>query len=228
MHLYHDQIGRVDLVSYMGSDATVVNAARVSFGNDNINDLSDKDEKLIRYLAKHRHTSPFEHCVVTFRVVAPLFVARQHMRHRTFSYNEISRRYTSVNLQFYCPESFRSQHKSNRQASERDEINPGGFWSMGGSNKLSAAGAVEDATRRLFHLYNELLDKGVSREQARMILPQNMYTEYYFTGNLHNLTHFVRLRTHDGAQYEIIRLAEVVHGHLSTLFPISTNALLLG
>ena len=114
----------VDLVDYVGSDLSVVNSARVSFGKHKT-ELDEKDKKLIKYLIKHKHTSTLEHCFVTFRVKVPLFVRSQHHRHRTWSYNEISRRYTNFDIQFYEPEAFRTQHESNRQASNVDElVNP--------------------------------------------------------------------------------------------------------
>ena len=119
--LYHDDIGSVSYVEHMGSDLTVVNSARVSFGIEKT-ELDDKDRKLIRYLIKHRHTSTLEHNTVTFRFVVPLFVRSQHHRHRTWSYNEISRRYTDKDLRFYLPQEFRTQHKSNRQASNPDDL----------------------------------------------------------------------------------------------------------
>ena len=121
IQLYGDGIGRVDYVQHMGSDLTVVNSARVSFGVEK-EELDDRDRKLINYLIKHRHTSTLEHNLITFRFVVPLFVRSQHHRHRTWSYNEISRRYTDVNIQFYEPKQFRTQHKSNRQASNADEL----------------------------------------------------------------------------------------------------------
>ncbi len=123
IELYGDGIGAVELVDYMGSDLTIVNSARVSFGKQK-NELDEKDEKLINYLVKHRHTSTFEHNIATFRFVVPLFIRSQHHRHRTWSYNEISRRYTDVDMRFYEPSSFRTQHKSNRQASNDQTINP--------------------------------------------------------------------------------------------------------
>ena len=123
IELYGDNVGTVEYVEHMGSDLTVVNSARVSFGKHK-EELDDKDKKLIRYLIRHRHTSTLEHNVITFRFVVPLFVRSQHHRHRTWAYNEISRRYTDVDLRFYEPESFRTQHKSNRQASNLDEIDP--------------------------------------------------------------------------------------------------------
>lgn len=121
IQLYGDGIGRVDYVQHMGSDLTVVNSARVSFGVEK-EELDERDRKLINYLIKHRHTSTLEHNLITFRFVVPLFVRSQHHRHRTWSYNEISRRYTDVNIQFYEPKQFRTQHKSNRQASNADEL----------------------------------------------------------------------------------------------------------
>ena len=122
--LYDDKIGSVELVQFMGEDITIVNSARVSFGVHK-DEIDDKDKKLIFYLMKHRHTSTLEHNIATFRIKVPLFIRSQHHRHRTWSYNEISRRYTDVNLQFYEPSSFRTQHKSNRQASNLEEdINP--------------------------------------------------------------------------------------------------------
>ena len=111
IYLYDDQIGRVDYVQHMGSDLTVVNSARVSFGVEK-KDLDLRDKRLINYLIKHRHTSTLEHCSITFRFVVPLFVRSQHHRHRTWSYNEISRRYTDKDIQFYTPSAFRLQHET--------------------------------------------------------------------------------------------------------------------
>ena len=121
--LYGDGIGAVEYISHMGNDLSIVNAARVSFGAEK-QELDGKDMKLIKYLVKHNHTSPFEHCAITMRFTVPLFIRSQHHRHRTWSYNEISRRYTSVDMEFYQPEEFRTQHKSNRQASTETLINP--------------------------------------------------------------------------------------------------------
>jgi len=119
--LYGDGIGSVEYIQHVGDDRTVVNSARVSFGKE-IEEIDEKDKKLIKYLIKHRHTSTLEHCFVTFRFTVPLFVRSQHHRHRTWSYNEISRRYTDVDLAFYEPKQFRTQHKSNRQASNAEEL----------------------------------------------------------------------------------------------------------
>ena len=134
IELYGDGIGHVEYVEHMGSDLSIVNSARVSFGKHK-QELDGKDKKLIKYLIKHRHTSTLEHCLVTFRFKVPLFIRSQHHRHRTWSYNEISRRYTEENLQFYEPKTFRTQHKSNRQASNVDELDPiKGYFEDGGPN----------------------------------------------------------------------------------------------
>ena len=221
--LYADDIGQVDYVSHMGNDLTVVNSARVSFGVQR-EVLNEKDEKLINYLIKHKHTSTLEHCAITFRFSVPLFIRSQHHRHRTWSYNEISRRYTDVNIQFYEPQTFRTQHKSNRQASNVDqELDPCVFAYEDGG-RVYASNLVQAHHRRSLELYNDLLKSGVCREQARGILPQNLYTEYYGTVNLSNLLKFVDLRTHDGAQWEIQRVAEACLEIAHDLFPITVDA----
>ena len=205
IELYGDGIGRVDLVEHMGTDLTIVNSARVSYGKHK-ETLDEKDKKLVNYLVKHRHTSTFEHNVVTLRFLVPLFVRGQHHRHRTWSYYEISRRYTDVNIQFYEPKEFRTQHENNRQASNVDNlIDP-----MVTHNLLcqSASKSVRDFHQECFVFYNNLIEAGICREQPRGVLPQNMYTEYYGTVNLNNLLKFVDLRTHEGAQWEIQQVAK--------------------
>ena len=207
IELYGDDVGAVEYVEHMGSDLTVVNSARVSFGKHK-GELDDKDKRLIRYLIKHRHTSTLEHNVITFRFVVPLFVRSQHHRHRTWAYNEISRRYTDVDLRFYEPESFRTQHKSNRQASNLDQIDPVMIPDLSDTDMgLTASHCVKQHHKLSLRLYNDLISRGVCREQARGVLPQNLYSEYYGTVNLNNLIKFVELRTHDGAQWEIQQVA---------------------
>ena len=225
--LYGDGIGRVDLVEWMGSDLTIVNSARVSFGKHK-EVLDEKDRRLINYLVKHRHTSTFEHNLVTYRFTVPLFVRGQHHRHRTWSYNEISRRYTDVNIQFYEPHGFRTQHKSNRQASNADElVNPevelDGF-EMFSMHSFLADDAVQFHNQCSLELYNKLIEAGVCREQARGVLPQNMYTEYYGTVNLNNLLKFIDLRTHEGAQWEIQKVAEACLEIAEGLWPVAVGA----
>ena len=223
--IYDDNIGKVDYVQHMGSDLTVVNSARVSFGVEK-QELDGRDRKLINYLIKHKHTSTLEHCSVTFRFTVPLFVRSQHMRHRTWSYNEISRRYTSKDLQFYLPEYYRTQHKSNRQASNESElIDPvilPDLHDIGYGT--TASHLVRRTTQENVKLFNMLLKSGVCREQARMVLPQNLYTEYYGTVNLGNLLKFIDLRTHEGAQWEIQKLAEACLEIATELWPVTVKS----
>ena len=188
--------------------------------------INDRDRKLIKYLIRHRHTSTLEHCVVTYRFVVPLFVRSQHHRHRTFSYNEISRRYTEENLRFYEPVSFRTQHKSNRQASNIEElIDPVVVPDLSDTDfGLTVSNKVKLHHKECVHLYNTMMARGVCREQARGVLPQNMYTEYYGTANLNNLLKFCSLRLHEGAQWEIQKVAEGIIGICKNLWPITINS----
>ena len=217
--IYGDGIGRVDYVNHMGDDLTVVNSARVSFGVEK-DELDGRDKKLINYLIKHRHTSTLEHNLITFRFCVPLYVRSQHHRHRTWSYNEISRRYTDVNIKFYEPKAFRTQHKSNRQASNAEElINP-----FIASASDPAAVVVKRMHSVALSAFNDLIEAGVCREQARGVLPQNLYTEYYGTVNLSNLLKFIDLRTHEGAQWEIQKVAEACLEIATDLFPETVGA----
>ena len=224
IYLYGDDIGRVDYVEHMGTDLTIVNSARVSFGKHK-EEIDKQDERLINYLVKHRHTSTFEHNVVTFRFVVPLFVRSQHHRHRTWSYNEISRRYTKENLQFYEPEEFRTQHESNRQASNTTELcNPLISYPRINYAALQASDALKEHSRISRALYERLMEAGICREQARGVLPQNMYTEYYGTVILNNLLKFIELRSHQGAQWEIQKVAEACLEIATSLWPIAVDA----
>ena len=217
--LYEDNKGFVELVDAVGSDLSVVNSARVSFGKHKT-ELDEKDKKLIKYLIKHKHTSTLEHCFVTFRVKVPLFVRSQHHRHRTWSYNEISRRYTDFDIQFYEPNLFRTQHKSNRQASNVDDlIDPLLInWASTASN------AMKHHHEASLQLFEELIEAGVCREQARGVLPQNMYTEYYASANLNNILKFIDLRTHEGAQKEIQDMAKGMLEIITKLYPVTVGA----
>jgi thymidylate synthase (FAD) len=225
IEIYGDGIGRVDLVEWMGSDLTIVNSARVSFGKHK-EALDEKDKRLIKYLVEHRHTSTFEHNLATFRFTVPLFVRSQHHRHRTWSYNEISRRYTDVNLRFYEPQAFRTQHKSNRQASNAGElVNPVVKVPYGPSgHRGDASKVIGDWHAKSLKLYDSLIEAGVCREQARGVLPQNLYTEYYGTVDLSNLLKFVDLRTHEGAQWEIQKVAEACLEIAEGLWPVAVGA----
>ena len=222
--LYGDGIGKIQYIDHMGTDLTIVNSARVSFGVEK-EELDARDKKLINYLVKHRHTSTFEHNVVTFKFVVPLFVRSQHMRHRTWSYNEISRRYTDKDLAFYCPNAFRTQHKSNRQSSNKDEIDPILYPDLSDpSFGLTCADYLKQHTRMAKELFEQLMSAGVCREQARGILPQNLYTEYYGTVNLSNLMKFIDLRTHEGAQWEIQKVAEACLDIAEDLWPVAVSS----
>ena len=221
--LFGDDIGAVEYVSHMGTDLSVVNAARVSFGAEK-EEVDEKDIKLINYLMAHNHSSPFEHCVLTFKFTVPLFIRSQHHRHRTWAYNEISRRYTSVDMSFYSPSSFRSQHISNRQASTDNLVDPmldSSYFQTGMEN---ASVAVQQHNSNSLNLYNALITKGVCREQARGVLPQNLYTQYFGTVNLHNLLKFVSLRCHEGAQWEIQQVAKACLQVAKQHFPHSVQA----
>lgn len=225
--LYNDNIGFCELLDYMGEDLDIVNSARVSFDVSHTK-LEERDVKLIKYLYRNKHTSPFEHCTIKFSCKVPLFVARQHMRHRTWSYNEVSRRYTNVNLEFYTPKEFRPQAETNRQASIHDGMmtNPV-VNTISGSTQdwiTRADEALLSHTRKSVKLYNTFLDKGICREQARMVLPQNMYCNYIATANLLNVLKFIGLRNKPDAQWEIKVLAEQMGKFVEDLFPIAWEA----
>jgi thymidylate synthase (FAD) len=223
VELYSDGIGKVEYISHMGSDLTVVNSARVSFGVEK-EELDDKDRKLIKYLIKHRHTSTLEHNLITFRFTVPLFIRSQHHRHRTWSYNEISRRYTNYNVQFYEPKYFRGQHDSNRQASKPDELFDPLIEEKNISGGNCASYLVKRHHIRSLALYDKLIKAGVCREQARGVLPQNLYTQYYGTTNLNNLLKFIDLRSHEGAQVEIQKVAAACLQIASQLYPVTVES----
>lgn len=206
--------GFVELIDSMGSDQRVVQAARVSFNGDEEVRPPEDDQKLIKYLLKNHHTSPFEHVVFTFHAKVPIFVARQWMRHRTWAYNEISARYTEVESDYYFPDEWRAQSSSNRQASDglidEQEI----------CNDRYA-----DTVTEALSAYDRLMEYGVSREMARMVLPQSMFTRFYGTVNLHNLLHFIRLRDHAHAQAEIVEYARAMRELIKPFVPWTIQAL---
>lgn len=208
---------KVTYVDHMGNDLSIVNAARVSF-NSTSDSLEEKDIKLINYLAKHEHMSPFEHCTLTVLIECPLYIRSQIHRHRTFAYNEISRRYTSEDLQFYVPSvnDVRQQSKSNRQASN---------GTLDDTEANQVIQKMVDAHATMFSLYEDLLKSGVCREQARGVLPQNLMTKFYMSGNLRNYTHFLDLRTHDGSQKEVRDVANQLEQILTNKFPAALKAL---
>lgn len=207
---------QVQLIESWGTDKTVARAARVSFGSDDLStdELTERDKKLIHYLAKHKHTSCFEHQGATLRLKVPIFIARQIQRHRTFSYNEISRRYVDTPPEFFWPDKWRKRAENVKQGSSEEEVD------------FDAAGYARSAALVALEVYERLLEEGAAPEQARMILPQNTYTEFYMTSNLRAWSHFLKLRLDSHAQYEVRVVAEQVKDILTPLFPVSMEALM--
>jgi thymidylate synthase (FAD) len=201
----------------MGSDLSIVRNARVSYdaewraGNDD-----GKDTKLLNYLLKNKHTSPFESCVFTFDVKAPIFVFRQWHRHRTWSFNEISARYAELPEEFYVPETeqITTQSLSNKQM-RTDEINP---------HAESMKRRIIDASSNSFAVYKKLIEEGCPRELARSVLPVGTYSHMFATCDLHNLFHFLKLRLHPHAQYEIRVYAQAMLELIEPIVPISVDA----
>lgn len=223
MPLPHESVldrGFVKLIDHMGSDLSVVNAARVSFGKRK-EQLDEGDEKLISYLASHEHTSPFRHTAMTFHVKAPIFVMRQWMKHRIGSeFNEISGRYVEFpEDEFYVPQVFRQQAKVNKQGSE-GEIEE--------ENRERARELYLAACRGSLAHYKELISLGVCREQARCVLPLGLYSEAYWTASLQAVAHFIYLRADSHAQWEIQQYAHAVRGVAESLYPASLKALMEG
>lgn len=210
--------GYVSLVDFMGGDNKVVESARVSYGKDTDRSRDPaKDEKLIHYLWRNRHTSPFESTVFTFEVKAPIFVTRQWMRHRTWSYNEISGRYTEVLDDFYLPSPsmFGIQSRANKQQRDVHEYQENGVkWFC----------TMRDHCVATFAKYQDYLRQGMPRELARTILPQSTYTRFYGTVNLANLFKFLMLRNHSHAQYEIQEYAKAIEAIVAEKCPVSYEA----
>jgi thymidylate synthase (FAD) len=188
--------GFVRLVDVMGDDRAIVQAARVSYGEGTKS--FRQDASLIDYLMRHRHTSPFEMVEFKFHIKAPIFVVRQWFRHRTASVNEISARYSVLKDEFYVPEKFRFQSKTNKQKSE------------GEFEDREALETYLRAINESYKSYIALLDRGVAREMARSTLPVSIYTEFYWKQDLHNLFHFLKLRLGEDAQHEIREYAKAI------------------
>ena len=203
-----DGQGWVGLIDHLGTESTIVNAARVSFGKIKT-EMDERDVKLLEYLIANKHTSPLEHMVFTFSIHCPLFVRGQWHRHRTWSYNEISRRYTEVDMEFYTPAALRRQAASDRQASVADPEFDGT--------------ALQESIRKhnldSLALYENLLAAGVCREQARGVLPQNMMVTFWGTVDLSNLLHFLDLRDSEHAQYEIREYAIAIKKLIKPIVP---------
>ena len=213
----------VDLIDHMGSDLSVVNAARVSFSKESemvwVEDaptmyketLSDKDKKLVGYLAKHDHWSPFAHASLQFRIKAPIFVARQLVKHQVgLVWNEVSRRYVDDTPEFYVPTEWRLKAEDKKQGSSDETI------------EYNIKGAIEFVTQT----YNNLLNVDVAPEMARMILPQNLYTEWYWSGTLMAFARVCNLRCKPDTQLETQQIAQQINLLAKEKFPVSWEALI--
>jgi len=200
--------GWVGLIDNLGDETTIVNAARVSFGKIK-DEMDERDITLLEYLIENRHTSPLEHLVFTFSIHCPLFVRGQWHRHRTWSYNEISRRYTEVDMEFYTPPILRAQAKIDRQASVDNAD----------MDNEALRKIISDHNQASFKVFEDLLGKGVCREQARGVLPQNMMVTFWGTVNLGNLLHFLELRDSEHAQWEIREYAIAIKKLIKPYIP---------
>ena len=204
-------------IDHMGSDLSVANAARVSFGKTSEMEentwgpptLKAKDAKLINYLAKHKHISPFGHAFASFHVKAPIFVARQLVKHKFLRWNEISRRYVDSKPEFYTPDVWRGKSADKKQGSEG--VVDVGNWG--------------DANWACLVAYNDLLGHGVAPEQSRMVLPQSIMTEWYWSGSLDAFADMCRLRITPDTQYESKKVALGIDKEMLKLFPVSWKAL---
>ena len=209
--------GLVALVDCMGSDLSVVRNARVSYNAEwRSGEDEGKDAKLIHYLVKNGHTSPFEAVKFTFEVKAPIFVLRQWHRHRTWSYNEVSARYTELPEEFYVPhpQVITTQSADNKQM--RTAVQH--------PDASSFERVIRENNAAQFTVYKYLLEKGCPRELARSVLPLGTYSHMFATVDLHNLMHFLRLRLHEHAQYEIRVYANAILAIISAVCPVSVHA----
>jgi thymidylate synthase (FAD) len=205
-------------IDHMGTDLTVANAARVSFGKTSEMEddpwgppkLKAKDAKLIRYLAKHKHISPFGHCFASFHVKAPIFVARQLVKHKFLRWNEISRRYVDDEPEFYVPDTWRGRSADKKQGS--DGVSHPPLW-------------LDSTMNQVLDLYDQMIHDGVAPEQARMVLPQSTMTEWYWSGSLDAFADMCRLRCASDTQYETRVVADNINEKMATLFPVSWDAL---
>lgn len=213
----------VTLIDSMGSDLSVVNAARVSFAKVHVTFDDDKDTKLIKYLAKHNHWSPFGHASLQFHITAPVFVARQLVKHQIgLTWNEVSRRYVDDKPDFYHPLIWRGKADDKKQGSSDVEID---------INPASPTGPAlvdvyQQAIKSCRWTYEELLRKGVCPEQARMVLPQSMVTEWYWSGTLYAFARVCNLRCKPDAQEETRVIADKIDYLMGRLFPASWSALI--
>ncbi len=208
---------QVTLINSMGTDQTVVDAARVSFAKKAENYTEDQNEKLIGYLARHNHWTPFGHAQATFHIEAPVFVARQLVKHQVgLVWNEVSRRYVDDTPRFFSPPSWRPRAPDKKQGSDKHDMIP---------DMRQAWKIYESAIHNISKTYAILLEMGIAPEQARMVLPQSMMTEWYWTGSLAAWSRVCRLRISDDAQAETEKVAQDISREMKHLFPISWAAL---
>lgn len=200
---------KVRYVDSMGSDLSVVNAARVSY-NKIKDELDAKDIRLISYLAKHKHTSPFGHAFASFRVSAPIFVARQLVKHKFLRWNEVSRRYVDSEPTFYRPEKWRSRPVDSKQ---------------GSGAELEVQSDITATEQYCLDSYKNLLEEGVAPEMARMVLPQTMITEWIWSGSLDAFADMCNLRCKEDTQYETRVIAGYIDERMDSIFPYSWKAL---
>lgn len=211
VHVLDGDQGWVAMIRHSGEEVDIVNSARVSFGKLRT-EMNDNDRKLLKFLIREKHFAPLEHITFSFLIHCPLFVRGQWHRSRTWSYNEISRRYTEVDMEIYSPVDFRRQSTDNKQASiDADFISD--------NEKTAAIDIFNNVKKTSLEAYEKLLELGVCREQARSVLPQGMMTTFYGTVNLRNLLHFLSLRMDSHAQWEIRQYANAIHDMLKPLYP---------
>ena len=217
-------------IDHMGSDLTVANAARVSFGKTSEMEddpwgppkLKAKDDKLIRYLAKHKHISPFGHCFASFHIKAPIFVARQLVKHKFLRWNEISRRYVDDEPEFYTPDVWRGRSADKKQGSSNTPVE---FLRMQGFGEQSVNDGVFKHQMHSLDLYRDMIGAGVAPEQARMELPQSTMTEWYWSGSLDAFADMCNLRCKSDTQAETREVAKQIDHKMIELFPVSWDAL---
>ena len=208
-------------IDHMGSDLSVVNAARVSFGKKSklvctdmvlgTYDMSNGDSKLIKYLAKHKHISPFGHAFASFHIKAPIFVARQLVKHKFLRWNEISRRYVDDEPEFYAPDVWRGRSADKKQ---------------GSAGVIATSISPDYINNQARMVYKNLLNNGVAPEQARMVLPQSTMTEWYWSGSLDAFAAMCKLRCASDTQYETRIVADQINDAMKPLFPVAWEALM--
>ena len=230
---------KVELIDSMGTDLTVVNAARVSYNKesqlidpyepdasnygvpelvDTEHTLAERDIKLINYLARHKHWSPFSHCFLQLKIQAPIFIARQLAKHQVgLAWNEVSRRYVSSDPQFYTPDKWRGKPENSKQGSTGES-----------ESQYFPARYLQEVTDLALQSYQKMIQQGVAPEMARMILPQNMMTDWYWSGSLYAFSRICKLRLDEHSQVEVQAVAKQIADYCSTLFPHSWDALLKG